>query len=94
MQSREGQFDSSVTRPELATSRRYLTCVLLVTSHSSSVDDKIVINAEHYYKNAWDVLYTIQRRTIRLASDPALTCHLQPLSHRRAVGVPSLFYQY
>nr|CAH7744603.1 unnamed protein product [Callosobruchus chinensis] len=26
--------------------------------------------------------------------DPALTCHLQPLSHRRAVGDLSLFYSY
>nr|CAH7728943.1 unnamed protein product [Callosobruchus chinensis] len=26
--------------------------------------------------------------------DPALTCHLQPLSHRRAVGDLSLFYRY
>nr|CAH7745087.1 unnamed protein product [Callosobruchus chinensis] len=34
MQSRDGQFDSSVTRPQLATSSRFLTSVLLVTSHS------------------------------------------------------------
>nr|CAH7740752.1 unnamed protein product [Callosobruchus chinensis] len=26
--------------------------------------------------------------------DPALTCHLQPLSFRRAVGDVSLFYRY
>nr|CAH7756322.1 unnamed protein product [Callosobruchus chinensis] len=31
---------------------------------------------------------------IRLIGDPALTCHLQPLSHRRAVGDFSLFYRY
>nr|CAH7746681.1 unnamed protein product [Callosobruchus chinensis] len=33
---------------------------------------------------------------IRLIDDPALTCHLQPLSHRRrrAVGDLSLFYRY
>nr|CAH7752178.1 unnamed protein product [Callosobruchus chinensis] len=37
MQSREGQFDSSVTLPSLATSSRFLTGVLLVTSHSSTV---------------------------------------------------------
>nr|CAH7757338.1 unnamed protein product [Callosobruchus chinensis] len=35
-----------------------------------------------------------QRRAIRLIGDPALTCHLQPLSHRRAVGDFSLFYHY
>nr|CAH7763246.1 unnamed protein product [Callosobruchus chinensis] len=37
MQSREGQFDSSMTRPKLATSSRFLTSVLLVTSRSSTV---------------------------------------------------------
>nr|CAH7752443.1 unnamed protein product [Callosobruchus chinensis] len=36
MQSREGQLHSSVTRPQLATSSRFLTGVLLVTSHSST----------------------------------------------------------
>nr|CAH7749616.1 unnamed protein product [Callosobruchus chinensis] len=36
MQSREGQFDSSVTRPQLVTSSRFLTGVLLVTSCSST----------------------------------------------------------
>nr|CAH7744696.1 unnamed protein product [Callosobruchus chinensis] len=36
----------------------------------------------------------VQRMAIRLISDPALTCHLQPLSHRRAVDDLSLFYRY
>nr|CAH7749562.1 unnamed protein product [Callosobruchus chinensis] len=31
---------------------------------------------------------------IRLIGDPALTCHLQPLSYRRAVGNLSLFYHW
>nr|CAH7741406.1 unnamed protein product [Callosobruchus chinensis] len=31
---------------------------------------------------------------IRLIADPALTCHLQPLSGRRAVGDFSPFYKY
>nr|CAH7740761.1 unnamed protein product [Callosobruchus chinensis] len=31
---------------------------------------------------------------MRLIGDPALTCLLQPLSHRRAVGDLSLFYRY
>nr|CAH7712603.1 unnamed protein product [Callosobruchus chinensis] len=30
----------------------------------------------------------------RLIGDPALTCHLQQLSHRRAFGDLSLFYRY
>nr|CAH7717657.1 unnamed protein product [Callosobruchus chinensis] len=40
------------------------------------------------------ILDAVQRRAIRLIGDPALTCHLQPLSHRRAVGNLSLFYRY
>nr|CAH7724537.1 unnamed protein product [Callosobruchus chinensis] len=40
------------------------------------------------------VLDAVQRRAIRLIGDPALTCHLQPQSHRRAVGDLSLFYRY
>nr|CAH7746901.1 unnamed protein product [Callosobruchus chinensis] len=34
------------------------------------------------------------RREIRLIGVPALACHLQPLSHRRAVGDLSPFYRY
>nr|CAH7727182.1 unnamed protein product [Callosobruchus chinensis] len=44
--------------------------------------------------NALSVLDAVQRRAIRLIGDPALTCHLQPLSHLRAVGDLSLFYRY
>nr|CAH7733753.1 unnamed protein product [Callosobruchus chinensis] len=40
------------------------------------------------------ILDAVQRRAIRLIGDPALTCYLQPLSHRRAVGDLSLFYRY
>nr|CAH7750971.1 unnamed protein product [Callosobruchus chinensis] len=38
------------------------------------------------------ILNAVQRRTIRLIRDLVLTFHLQPLSHRRAVGDLSLFY--
>nr|CAH7750534.1 unnamed protein product [Callosobruchus chinensis] len=31
------------------------------------------------------ILDAVQKRAIRLIGDPALTCHLQPLSHRRAL---------
>nr|CAH7763561.1 unnamed protein product [Callosobruchus chinensis] len=31
---------------------------------------------------------------LRLIGDPALNCHLQPLSHRRTVGDLSFFYRY
>nr|CAH7745093.1 unnamed protein product [Callosobruchus chinensis] len=37
------------------------------------------------------ILDSVQRRAIRPIGGPALTCHLQPLSHRRAIGDPSLF---
>nr|CAH7740160.1 unnamed protein product [Callosobruchus chinensis] len=40
------------------------------------------------------ILDAVQRSAIRLIGDPALTCHLQPLSYRRAVGDLSLFYRY
>nr|CAH7731225.1 unnamed protein product [Callosobruchus chinensis] len=40
------------------------------------------------------ILDAVQRRAIRLNGDPALTCHLQPLSQRRAVGDLSLLYRH
>nr|CAH7733819.1 unnamed protein product [Callosobruchus chinensis] len=40
------------------------------------------------------ILDAVQRRSIRLIGHPALTCHLQPLSHRRAVADLKLFYRY
>nr|CAH7742295.1 unnamed protein product [Callosobruchus chinensis] len=44
--------------------------------------------------NTLSILDAVQRRAVRLIGDQALTCHLQPLPHRRAVGGLSLFYQY
>nr|CAH7752166.1 unnamed protein product [Callosobruchus chinensis] len=40
------------------------------------------------------ILDAVQRRAIRLIGDPDLIFHLQPLSHRRAVGDLSFFYRY
>nr|CAH7734557.1 unnamed protein product [Callosobruchus chinensis] len=40
------------------------------------------------------ILDAFLRRASRLIGDPALTCSLQPLSHRRAFGDLSLFYRY
>nr|CAH7737756.1 unnamed protein product [Callosobruchus chinensis] len=34
----------------------------------------------------------VESKAIRLIGDAALTCHIQPLSHRRAVGDLSLIY--
>nr|CAH7765017.1 unnamed protein product [Callosobruchus chinensis] len=55
-----------------------------------------------YCSNIWraaapttlSILDAVQRRAIRLIGDPALTCHPQSLSHRRAVDDLSLFYRY
>nr|CAH7764863.1 unnamed protein product [Callosobruchus chinensis] len=52
-----------------------------------------------YWSDIWGVaapttlsiLDAVQRRAIRLIGDPALTCHLYPLSHRHAVGDHSVF---
>nr|CAH7719190.1 unnamed protein product [Callosobruchus chinensis] len=40
------------------------------------------------------ILDAVQRRAIRLIGNPALTCHLQPLSHHRTIGDLSLFCRY
>nr|CAH7725441.1 unnamed protein product [Callosobruchus chinensis]CAH7752364.1 unnamed protein product [Callosobruchus chinensis] len=40
------------------------------------------------------ILDAVQRRAIRFIGDPPVTCHLQPPSHRRAVGDLSFFYRY
>nr|CAH7734729.1 unnamed protein product [Callosobruchus chinensis] len=40
------------------------------------------------------IVDAVQRRAIRLIGEPALTCHLQPLSHLCAVGDLSRFYRY
>nr|CAH7757173.1 unnamed protein product [Callosobruchus chinensis] len=55
-----------------------------------------------YFSHIWgatapttlSILDAVQRRAIRLIGAPALICHLQPLSHRHAVGDLSLFYRY
>nr|CAH7747518.1 unnamed protein product [Callosobruchus chinensis] len=44
--------------------------------------------------NTLSILDAVQRRAIRLIGNPALICHLQPLSHRRDVGDLSLSYRY
>nr|CAH7723687.1 unnamed protein product [Callosobruchus chinensis]CAH7744312.1 unnamed protein product [Callosobruchus chinensis] len=40
------------------------------------------------------ILFAVQTRAGRLIGDPALTCHLQPLSYRCAVGDLLLSYRY
>nr|CAH7749110.1 unnamed protein product [Callosobruchus chinensis] len=58
--------------------------------------------SQEYCSHVWEaaaptnlsILDAVQWRAIRLIGDLTLTCHLQPLSHRRAVGDLSLFNQY
>nr|CAH7756976.1 unnamed protein product [Callosobruchus chinensis] len=63
---------------------------------------KAQIRRSQYCSHIWraaafttlSILDAVQRRAIRVIGDPALTCRLQPLSHRRVVGDLSLFYRY
>nr|CAH7760570.1 unnamed protein product [Callosobruchus chinensis] len=52
MQSREGQFDSSVTRPQRAISSRSFTGVLLMTSHFSTLFKRILLLRADLYNSA------------------------------------------
>nr|CAH7723135.1 unnamed protein product [Callosobruchus chinensis]CAH7723137.1 unnamed protein product [Callosobruchus chinensis] len=77
--------------------RKYFSPSNLLTLHKAQIRPRL-----EYCSHIWgaaapitlSVLDAIQRRAIRLIGDPSLTCHLQPLSHRRAVGNLSLFYRY
>nr|CAH7726246.1 unnamed protein product [Callosobruchus chinensis] len=77
--------------------RKYFSPSNLLTLHKTQIRPSL-----EYCSNIWgaaaptalSILDAVQRGAIRLISDPALTCHLQPLSQRRAVGDLSLFYRY
>nr|CAH7734241.1 unnamed protein product [Callosobruchus chinensis] len=77
--------------------RKYFSPSNLLTLYKAQIRPSL-----EYCSHIWgaaapttlSILDTVQRRAIRLIGDPALTCHLQPLSHRRAVGDLSLFYRY
>nr|CAH7724596.1 unnamed protein product [Callosobruchus chinensis] len=77
--------------------RKYFTPSNLLTLYKAQIRPSL-----EYCSHIWgaaapttlSILDVVQRRAIRLIGDPALTCHLQPLSHRRAVGDLSLFYGY
>nr|CAH7743472.1 unnamed protein product [Callosobruchus chinensis] len=69
--------------------RKYFSPSNLLTLYKAQIRPSL-----EYCSHIWEaaapttlyVLDAVQRRAIRLIGDPALTCHLQPLSHRRAVG--------
>nr|CAH7738185.1 unnamed protein product [Callosobruchus chinensis] len=77
--------------------RKYFSPCNLVTLYKAQIRPSL-----EYSSHIWgaaapitlSILDAVQRRAIRLIGDPAVTCHLQPLSHRRAVGDLSLFYLY
>nr|CAH7725923.1 unnamed protein product [Callosobruchus chinensis] len=77
--------------------RKYFSPSNLLTLYKAQIRPSL-----EYCSHIWgatapttlSILDTVQRRAIRLIGDPVLTCRLQPLSHRRAVGDLSLFYCY
>nr|CAH7733829.1 unnamed protein product [Callosobruchus chinensis] len=77
--------------------RKYFSPSNLLTLYKAQI-----IPSLEYCSHVWgaaaptslSILDAVQRMAIRLIGDPASTCHLQPLSHRRAVGDLSRFYQY
>nr|CAH7734571.1 unnamed protein product [Callosobruchus chinensis] len=76
--------------------RKYFSASNLLTLYKAQIRPSL-----EYCSHIWgaaapttlSILDAVQRRAIRLIGDPALTCHLQPLSHRRAAGDLSLFIQ-
>nr|CAH7750620.1 unnamed protein product [Callosobruchus chinensis] len=77
--------------------RKYFIPSKLLTLYKAQIRPSL-----ENFSNIWgaaapttlSILDVVQRRSIRFIGDSALTCHLQPLSHRRAVGNLSLFYRY
>nr|CAH7735370.1 unnamed protein product [Callosobruchus chinensis] len=75
--------------------KKYFSPSKLLTLYKGQIRPSL-----EYCSHIWGIVVTlsildgVQRRAIRLICDSALTCHLQPLSHRRAVGDLSLFYRY
>nr|CAH7731406.1 unnamed protein product [Callosobruchus chinensis] len=81
----------------LLRARKYFSPSNLLTLYKAQIRPSL-----EYCSQIWgaaapttlSMLDVVQRRAIRLIGDPALTCHLQPLSHRRAVGNLSHLYWY
>nr|CAH7749246.1 unnamed protein product [Callosobruchus chinensis] len=77
--------------------RKYFSPTNLLTLYKAQIRPSL-----EYCSHIWgaavpttlSILDAVKRRAIRLIGDSSLTCHLQPLSHRRSVGDLSLFYRY
>nr|CAH7763461.1 unnamed protein product [Callosobruchus chinensis] len=86
-----------VAKSQNLSARKYFSPSNLLTLYKAQIRPSL-----EYCSHIWGaaapttlfILDAVQRRAIRVIGDPALTCHLQPLSHRRAVGDLSLFYRY
>nr|CAH7712152.1 unnamed protein product [Callosobruchus chinensis]CAH7739199.1 unnamed protein product [Callosobruchus chinensis] len=69
--------------------RKYFSPSNLLTLYKAQIRPSL-----EYFSDIWgpaapttlSIIDVVQRRAIRLIGDPALTCYLQPLSDRRAVG--------
>nr|CAH7735177.1 unnamed protein product [Callosobruchus chinensis] len=81
----------------LIRARKYLLPFNLLTFYKTQIRPSLEYCSHIWGDAAPTILFIIdavQRRAIRLIGDPALTCHFQPLSRRRAVGGLLLFYRY
>nr|CAH7739206.1 unnamed protein product [Callosobruchus chinensis] len=64
--------------------RQYFSPFSLLTLYKAQIRA-----SQEHYSHIWEtaapttlpIFDTVQRRAIRLISDPVLTCHIQPLSH-------------
>nr|CAH7739030.1 unnamed protein product [Callosobruchus chinensis] len=72
--------------------RNYLSPSNLLTQYKAQIRPSHIWGAAT--PTTLSILDAVQRRAIRLIGEPALTCHLQPLFHWRAVRDLSLFHRY
>nr|CAH7736395.1 unnamed protein product [Callosobruchus chinensis] len=68
--------------------RKYFSPFNLLTLYKAQIRPSLEY-CSHYWEAA-----AVQKRAIRLIGDPALTCHLQPLSHRRAVDIRFICFSF
>jgi hypothetical protein len=77
--------------------RRYFTSQQLLVLYKAQIRPPLEY-CSHIWRSApkhtLNMLDSVQRRAIRLIGNPALTCSLQSLDHRRTVADLSLFYRY
>src|SRR3978361_186707 len=86
-----------ISAQETQDPRRYFTSQQLLVLYRAQIRPPLEY-CSHIWssapKHTLNMLDSVQRRAIRLISNPALTCSLQSLEHRRTVADLSLFYRY